>query len=79
MQISARNKLPGKIKKITAGPINAEVIITLAGGAEIVSVITKQSVKTLGLKKGLEVRAVIKSSDVLVGVCCGKESCECGK
>jgi molybdopterin-binding protein len=79
MQISARNKLPGKIKKITTGPINAEVIITLAGGAEIVSVITKQSVKTLGLKKGLEVRAVIKSSDVLVGVCCNNESCKCGK
>ena len=77
MQISARNQLPGKIKKITAGPINAEVIITLAGGAEIVSVITKQSVKTLGLKKGLEVRAVIKSSDVLVGVCCGSEGCQC--
>jgi molybdopterin-binding protein len=79
MQISARNKLPGKIKKITTGPINAEVIITLAGGAEIVSVITKQSVKTLGLKKGLEVRAVIKSSDVLVGVCCGHDGCICIK
>ena len=79
MQISARNKLPGKVKKITAGPINAEVIITLAGGAEIVSVITKQSVKTLGLKKGLEVRAVIKSSAVLVGVCCGHDGCICIK
>jgi len=79
MQLSARNKLPGKIRRITAGPINAEVIIALPGGTEIVSVITRQSVKTLGLKKGLEVLAVIKSSDVLVGVCCGGETCKCGK
>ena len=79
MRISARNKLAGKIKKLTVGPINAEVVIVLPGGAEIVSVITKQSVKTLGLKKGLEVRAVIKSSDVLVGVCCGHEDCKCGR
>ena len=79
MQISARNKLPGKIKKITTGPINAEVIVGLAGGTEIVSIITKASAKALGLKKGMEVRAVVKSSDVMIGVCCGHEECECGK
>ncbi len=77
MQISARNKLPGKVKKITVGAINAEVVVTLAGGTEIVSVITKASAKALGLKKGMEVRAVIKSSDVMIGVCCGQESCKC--
>jgi molybdopterin-binding protein len=79
MQISARNQLAGKIKKITAGPINAEVVITLADAAELVSVITTASVKSLGLKKGMEVRAVVKSSDVMIGVCCGHEGCTCGK
>lgn len=78
MQISARNKLPGKIKKITTGVVNAELVITLEGGAEIVSVITKASAKALGLKKGMEVRAVVKSSDVMIGVCCGGEGCNCG-
>jgi molybdopterin-binding protein len=78
MQISARNKLPGKIKKITAGPINAEVVIAFPGGTQIVSVITKASAKSLGLKKGMDVRAVIKSSDVMIGVCCGHDGCKCG-
>ena len=78
MQISARNKLPGKLTKLTLGPINAEVVIELDGGAQIVSVITRASAKALGLKKGKEVRAVVKSSDVMVGVCCGHGNCDCG-
>jgi molybdopterin-binding protein len=78
MQISARNKLPGKVTKLTLGPVNAEVIIEIAGGAQVVSVITRASAKALGLKKGMEVRAVIKSSDVMVGVCCGHGDCDCG-
>jgi molybdopterin-binding protein len=79
MQLSARNKLPGKIKKLTIGPINAEVVIALAGGTEIVSIITRTSAKALRLKRGMEVRAVIKSSDVMVGVCCGNEECDCAR
>ena len=49
MKISARNILKGKIKTIIPGAINAEVIVELSGGAEIVSVITKESVASLGL------------------------------
>ncbi len=79
MKISASNKLPGKIKKLTIGVVNAEVIIELAGGAQLTSVITKSSAQSLGLKKGMEVRAVIKSSDVMIGVCCGSDDCTCGK
>jgi len=66
MKISARNMLPGKVKKVTKGAVNSEVTIKLTGGAEIVSIITKASVERLGLKKGKKVHAVIKSSDVMV-------------
>lgn len=79
MKISASNKLHGKIKKLTIGVVNAEVVIKLAGGAQLTSIITKSSAKSLGLKKGMEVRAVIKASDVMVGVCCGSDDCTCGK
>ena len=68
MKVSARNSFSGTIAKITKGAVNAEVVIALAGGTEIVSVITNQSVKTLKLKKGSVVQAIIKSSDVLIGV-----------
>ena len=68
LKISARNMLKGKIRQINAGAINSEVIIEIPGGEIIVSVITKQSVESLGLKVGKEVYAVIKASNVMVAV-----------
>jgi len=68
MKISARNQWTGTVKKITLGAVNAEVVIALGGDTEIVSVITIQSANALKLKKGAVVQAIIKSSDVLIGV-----------
>ena len=68
MRISARNILKGKIKKIIPGAVNSEVVIEVAGGAEIVSIITKESVDSLELKVGKEVYAVVKASNVMVAV-----------
>lgn len=68
MRISARNILKGKIKKIIPGAVNSEVIIELPGGAEIVSIITKESVESLGLKEGKEAYAVVKASNVMIAV-----------
>jgi molybdopterin-binding protein len=66
MKISARNTLKGKIKQITPGAVNSEVIVELPGGQEIVSVITKHSAEALELKVGKEVYAVIKASSVMI-------------
>lgn len=68
MKLSARNVLKGTITKIVPGAVNSEVIIKLPGGAEIVSIITKESVESLDLKVGKEVYAVIKASNVMVAV-----------
>jgi molybdopterin-binding protein len=68
MKISARNVLKGKVKKVTPGSVNTEVIIEIAGGTEIVSIITKESAEKLKLAAGKEVYAVIKASNVIVGV-----------
>jgi molybdopterin-binding protein len=68
MKLSARNMLKGKIKQVTTGAINTEVTIALAGGNEIVSVITKASAERLGLAPGKEVYAVIKASNVMIAV-----------
>jgi len=67
MKISARNVLSGTVRNVTPGAINSEVTIEIAGGATIVSVITNESVKRLGLAPGKAAFAVIKASDVLVG------------
>lgn len=68
MKISARNALKGRIKQIEPGAVNTEVTVELPGGVEIVSIITKKSVAALGLVKGKEVYAVIKASNVMIGV-----------
>ena len=68
MKISARNMLKGKVKQIKPGAINTEVVVELSGGAEIVSVITKDSAERLGLATGKEVYAVIKASNVMIAI-----------
>lgn len=47
MKLSARNVLKGTVIKIISGAVNSEVIIKLPGGAEIVSIITKESAESL--------------------------------
>jgi len=66
MKLSARNLIPGKIKEITLGQVNAEVVIEVAPGVEVVSVITKNSVERMGLKIGDQVEAMIKATSVMV-------------
>jgi len=56
------------VKKITEGAVNDEVVIEIAPGVEITSVITKQSAQSLGLKEGGAAYAVVKASNVMVGV-----------
>jgi len=68
MKISARNMLKGKVKQVKPGVVNSEVIVELPGGAEIVSIITKESADRLGLAVGKEVYAIIKASNVMIGV-----------
>jgi len=67
MQLSARNNLKGKVKKVNLGMVSAEVTMELAGGVEIVAVITKESAEKLGLAEGKDAYAIIKASNVMVG------------
>ena len=66
MNISARNLLKGRIKKVEFGAVNAEIVIELPGGLQVVSIITKSSTERLDLTEGKDVYAVIKASDVMI-------------
>ena len=68
MKLSARNVLKGKIVKIVKGAVNSEVVLELSDGVHVVSIITNESVKSLGLKKNVEAYAVIKASNVMIAV-----------
>ncbi|MBN2514827.1 MAG: molybdopterin-binding protein [Deltaproteobacteria bacterium] len=68
MKISARNVLKGTIKAIEIGVVNAEVVIEVAPGLEMTSIITKTSCKNLGLALGNEVYAIVKATNVMIGI-----------
>ena len=44
------------------------MVVELAPGFEIVSIITKSSAEKLGLKPGAKAYAIIKASNVMIGV-----------
>lgn len=68
MKMSARNMLRGKVRGVKAGVVNAEVVVELLGGTEIVAMITQESADYLKLAPGKEVYAVIKASNVMIAV-----------
>ena len=69
MKTSARNVLRGTVTKIIDGAVNAEVVLRIADGIELVATVTRVSVADLGLVAGTPALALIKSSFVILA--CG--------
>ena len=67
MKISARNVLKGKIVEVTKGATTAHVKIDI-GGAVVTSSITNAAVDDLKLAVGKQAYAVVKASDVMIGI-----------
>jgi molybdopterin-binding protein len=68
MKISARNILKGQITEVTKGQTTTHVLIDIGAGKTVVSSITNEAADELKLAKGKSASAVIKASDVMVGV-----------
>jgi molybdopterin-binding protein len=68
MKLSARNILPGKIVSVKKGPINSLVVLEIAPGVRLTSVVTANAATELKLKKGVAACAVIKSTSIMLGV-----------
>lgn len=79
MKISARNKLKGTVQKISKGAVNSIVEIKLDAAPTITAVITNDAVADLELSEGGTACAVIKASNVLVGICQDGKGCGCQK
>lgn len=67
MKLSARNQLKGVITEVTKGATTSHVKIDI-GGAIVTASITNAAVEELGLAVGKEAYAIVKASDVMVGV-----------
>jgi molybdopterin-binding protein len=68
MKISARNVLKGTITEIVKGATTSHVRIDIGGGTIVTSSITNEAVADLKLEKGKQAYAVVKASDVMVGI-----------
>lgn len=65
MALSARNHLKGEVADVLLGTVTA--LITVKVGNELVeSVITRRSAEEMKLKKGDQVIAVIKATEVMI-------------
>ena len=65
MQISTRNRLPGKITEVVKGEAAPKVSIRV-GDNQLVALITRESADELGLEPGKQVTALVKATDVMI-------------
>jgi molybdopterin-binding protein len=69
MRISIRNQLAGEITEVNLGAVMATVKIRLDGSDQIItSSITKDAAEDLGLQPGMRATALVKSTEVAIGV-----------
>lgn len=66
MNLSARNKLTGKVVSVDEGAVNAIVKLQIAEDMIITSTITIEAVKELGLVEGKEAIAIVKATSVMI-------------
>lgn len=68
LKTSARNRLCGTVVRCQEGAVNAEVVIELPGGKLVTSIVTNDSIHSLGLKVGERACALIKASHIILAV-----------
>jgi molybdopterin-binding protein len=68
MRLSARNQLTGTVAAIEVGAVMTIVKVSLDGGQQVTAAVTKDAVDELGLVVGSSVTAIIKSTEVMLGV-----------
>jgi molybdopterin-binding protein len=68
MRLSARNQFPGTIREVRKGATTTHVRIEIGAGVVFTASITNEAAEELDLKPGGKAMAVVKASDVMVGV-----------
>ena len=67
MKLSARNQLAGTVTKIAEGAVNGIVTIDV-NGTPVSATISMNAIRELGLEPGKKAYAVIKATEVMVGL-----------
>ncbi|SDG50105.1 TOBE domain-containing protein [Klenkia brasiliensis] len=67
MRLSTRNQLAGTVTAINVGSVMTTVKVDVSG-QEVTAAVTKEAVEELGLTVGSKVVALVKSTEVMLGV-----------
>ena len=67
-RFSARNQFTGQVAELVKGAVNSEVAIRLPSGSIVSAVVTNEAVAELQLASGKPATALIKASQVILGV-----------
>lgn len=68
MRLSARNILMGKVVALTRGATTTHVKVEIVEGVVVTAAITNEAADDLGLMVGADAAAIIKASDVIIGI-----------
>ena len=67
MKHGARNDMIGEVSEIVTGDgIMAQAKVKVSGEFQLSSVMTRESLESLGIKKGDKVRVIVKAVNVLL-------------
>jgi molybdopterin-binding protein len=66
MRYGARNQIMGEVEAIKRGTVMSLVKVKIPQDSKMASVMTLESLKDLGLKKGDKVKVVVKAVNVLL-------------
>jgi molybdate transport system regulatory protein len=68
VRLSTRNQLTGTVAAIDTGAVMTVVKVDLDGGQQVTASITKDAAEDLGLRAGVPVTVLVKSTEVMLGV-----------
>lgn len=66
MKYGARNQLSGQVTAVKRGNLMCQVTVQISPGCTICSVMTLDSLKELGIRKGSTVKVLVKAVNVLL-------------
>jgi molybdopterin-binding protein len=67
MKLSARNQLDGEVIDVDIGAVMAKIKIDVKNPGVITAIVSKEAVEDLNVKKGDDLSAIIKSTEIIVG------------
>jgi molybdate transport system regulatory protein len=68
MRLSTRNQIAGRVEDVQLGGIMASVKVKLGTGEMITAAITREAAAELGLAEGLDVKVLVKATEVMLAV-----------